>query len=235
MSEVYSIHHLPIFPHEKIDFPNGVIHDVPRMLTQIALGVEKQRRPLNSHVEWLGHEGGIRNAQRLLEYASELPQIPDLIEEGLDYEEGIWIGAKRLDTWHLAGSVVVKKGVSLITEKNEKVIDNGIIVEAVTAPGNAHDLQDFYLAGLEVANSMVDRDDEVVFSVEPAEPDEVKKSRLSKWINGGLTFDEEVLKSFSKTYAFRSDKVTVARSDFRKKKPVPAYVYTNQALDLTSS
>jgi hypothetical protein len=237
--DIINIHHLPAFDYEKLDFQNGIKADIPRMLAMIALETKKhshQRQPLNSHITLIGHEGGDRAAKYLIRHASEMPVYPDAIEDGIFHEDGLWIGAKRLNAMQLAGSVLVQKGVSLIDENEKTIIKNGIIVEAVTATQQAHELSRFYEAGIAVANSMAENG-EVVFSVETAETFVERQTRIEKWINGKLTFDEEVHKSVFSNYAHRSDPVVLRRDDFGNSKSVPAIIYTDSksTIDLTTS
>jgi hypothetical protein len=236
-----NIHHLETFPHEKIDFPHGIIHDTPRMLAHVAIHAARQRQPLNCHSVWLGHEGGIGNAANLIKHANRMPVFPDAPEEepngdGFDennsLENRFWIFSRRLDSMHLAGSVIVQKGVSLLNELDETIVDNGILVEAVTVTGQEHELANFYKKGINFASKKA-KDGEIVFSIEAAEPESEKQSKIKKWISGGLEYNHEIPMSVFRNYSFK-EKITARRSDFRSKKAVPAIIYTNQRLYLTS-
>jgi hypothetical protein len=228
VSEIKNIHHLETYPHEKIDFPKGIIYDVPRMLAHVAIQIEPQRRSLNAHKTWLGHEGGIGNAESLIKNALPNPVSPVTGEDEEITNEGLWIFSRRLDTWNLAGSIMVKKGVSIVNDRGEIVIDNGILVEAVTAPGQEHELAEFYKKGIIFANKKASNE-ETVFSIEPDEPEFEKQSRLKRWISGGLEYKPEIPMSIFRNYTFK-EKLNATRSDFKRKKAVPAIIYTNQPL-----
>lgn len=237
---ITNIRHLQAYPYDWDGFSGGVEQDVPRMLASVALDAkvhDSQRTPFNSHISQIGKDASDRPAKRFIQGANDFPvTVDDIVDHPL-VNENMWIGVKRLDAWYLAGSVLVKKGVSLIGSNGETIIDNGIIVEAVTTKELKHELPQYYEAGIAVAESMVTEANEVVFSIETAESYVDRQSRIERWIKGKLTFDEVVHQSVFANYSLRSNPVDVRRSDFRGKATKPAIIYTNSksVIDLTSA
>jgi hypothetical protein len=174
--DIRNIHYLNKFESDTFGHDQRLHVDTSMMLSMLAISSkihDVQRAPFNTHITRLGHEGGVNRAKEAIAKTNRYPIFPDFIEAGTIFPNDSWIGAERLNPLELAGCVIVQKGVSLIDSQGKLIIDNGILVEAITVPSEKSDLADYYRAGISVAEAMA-QEDEVVFSIEAAENPEAR-------------------------------------------------------------
>lgn len=236
MSElITNIHNIVPTPYE-LEALGGLDADLPRMLSRVSTEAathDGQRAPFNTHIAKIDKNGGKRAAKILLGASSTTPIFPDTAMEFIP-DEDIWLGASRIGSTELSGSVIDQRNVSIENGLGQLVICNGILIEAVTTPDKRYLLPDHYEAGLMVAEAM-QTDNEVIFAIEAAEDPGLRKSKLRNWADNKLkmTKDPELHASVFKHFAHRIGPLELRRTDFEGKETRFANIYTNSKIDLT--